>query len=277
MVERARATDAALWVRRSAVRCAATSADEAAAIAVPGPRRRRRPRRAQGALVGHQVTPVGGQRPRGAAPLDREPGAGTPRPPGAARARVPLTVTAARRARARSSPSTVVSSTSAPSATRAPTSSRWIVSTVIDCSSTPVRAAWHVGEPGGQEKVVRWSLTPGEFQVSISSSQRGRDQAGLLGQLAPGGFERGLAVLVQRPGRDLEHQRPTAGRYWRTMVTVPSSCTGTTATAPGVAHRLALEGLARRGRQVQPVHPEQPGPEELLLRERGGSRGTPLR
>ena len=64
----------------------------------------------------------------------------------------------------------------------------------------------------------------------------------------------------------------TAARYWRTSVTVPSSCTGTTVTAPGWRIDDALERVAVGVEQVQAIHPEQPGPEELLLRDAAEAR-----
>ena len=46
-------------------------------------------------------------------------------------------------------------------------------------------------------------------------------------------------------------RRSSAARYWRTRVTVPSSCSGTTATAPGWWTIVALE-LARRRASREP-------------------------
>ena len=58
-------------------------------------------------------------------------------------------------------------------------------------------------------------------------------QAGLLDQLALGGELVSARRHVAQPGGQLEQVGSSAARNWRTRVTVPSSCSGTTATAPG--------------------------------------------
>ena len=67
----------------------------------------------------------------------------------------------------------------------------------------------------------------------------------------------------------------TAARYWRTSVTVPSSWTGTTVTAPGWRMTKRSKGSSVGVEEVQAVHPEQPGPEELLLRDTAEARHGP--
>ena len=69
----------------------------------------------------------------------------------------------------------------------------------------------------------------------------------------------------------------TAARYWRTSVTVPSSCTGTTVTAPGWRTTTRSKGVPAGIEEVQAVHPEQPGPEELLLRDAAEARHRRVR
>ena len=125
--------------------------------------------------------------------------------------------------------------------------------------------------------MVCWSLTPGVFQVPISSSHRVGLQARLLGQLAPRRGLRCLAALVACPRRQLQHhgvdRRPVLAHQCHGAVVVQ----GDDGDCTGVAEDDALEGRAPGIEQVDAVDPEQPRPEELLLRDAAEARHAPLR
>ena len=114
---------------------------------------------------------------------------------------------------------------------------------------------------------VCWSLKPGEFQVPTRSSQweASRPASSASSRRAVGlGL---LPVLVERPGGNLEHQGidgcPVLAHQRHGAVVVH----GDDGDGTGVADDEAVEGPAVGVEQVEAVHPEQPGPEELFLRD----------
>ena len=125
------------------------------------------------------------------------------------------------------------------------TSRRSTCSIVIQCSSTPRALVLARTKAGGQEdrralvaEARRVADVPRAFDVV-------RLEAGLLGQLAPGRDLQRFAVDVAGPGGDLEHGcARSAGRYWRTSVTSPSSGDRDDGHRAGVADHVALERLA---------------------------------
>ena len=218
-------------------------------------------------LVGRQVAPVRRQSPGRATPLDLQPGEVLLGVPGQD------TVTAARRPPARRAASHVQAQ-----------HGRLVLQRAVRHQSVDVvqadRLDGHgalldavaaglgmVVSPVARKIKVCWSLTPGEFQVPISSSQLRRLEPGLLGQLAPSRGLGRLAVLVAGPRRDLEHQgvdRRAVLAHQRHRAVVVHGHDGDGA---GVADHEAFEGRAVGVDEVEAVHPEQPGPEELLLRD----------
>ncbi len=89
----------------------------------------------------------------------------------------------------------------------------------------------------------------------------------LLGQLPPGRSLGLLALFVERPGGELEHQGIDRGPVLADKGHGPVVVHRDDGDGTGVAHDEAVEGPAVGIEQVEPVHPEQPGPEELLLRD----------
>ena len=89
-----------------------------------------------------------------------------------------------------------------------------------------------------------WSLTPGRVPGADEQLPVRRLEPGLLGQLAPGRVLGCLAVPSRVPAGISSTMASTAARYWRTRVTVPSSCSGHHGHRTGVADDDAVERLA---------------------------------
>ena len=109
----------------------------------------------------------------------------------------------------------------------------------------------------------------------MSSSQPRGLEPGLLGELAA---RRGLgllAVLVARPGHDLEHLGVDGGPV------LPDQRHGAVVVDRDDRDRTrvpdddAIEGFAGGVEQVQTVDPEQPGPQKLLLGDAAEARHGP--
>ena len=266
MLERARATDDDVCEALSAARCAATSAAVASSSAVPPPRARsRRP-------VGGQVPPVGVERSRRPPALHLEPGEvllGRAGQHGCRHAGPPV---AASRARARQSPSTVVSSLRVPSATERVEVGQLHALDAHEPLFGPVRTRRARGEAGGQEDRRLLVADPRAVPRADQPLPRRRLEARLLGQLAPGRFLVALLRPVQGAGGDLEHQGVDRGPVLadegdRTVVVHRDD-----GHRAGMAHDEAVEGRAVGVFQVQPLHPEDRGPEELLPRDAAETR-----
>ncbi len=117
-----------------------------------------------------------------------------------------------------------------------------------------------------------WSLTPGVFQVPIEQLPARGLEPGLLGELAPcRGFGL-LPFLVARPGRDLEHQRVDGSAVLAHQRHGAVVVHGDDRDGAGMTDDDALERPVVGVQEVQAVHPEQPGPEELLLRDAAEAR-----
>ena len=97
-------------------------------------------------------------------------------------------------------------------------------------------------------------------------------EAGLLGELAPcRGFGL-LPFLVECPGGDLEHQRVDGGPVLAHQCHGAVVVHGDDRDGAGMPDDDALERLVVGVQEVQPVHAEQPGLEELLLRDAAEAR-----
>ena len=132
------------------------------------------------------------------------------------------------------------------------------------------------GRDGGETRrqVDEGVLVADSGRVPGSDEQlpaRGREP-GLLGELAAcRGFGL-LAVLVARPGHDLQHLgvdgRPVLPHQRHRAVVVD----GDDRDGTRVPDDDPIEGLAGGVDEVQTVHPEQPSPQELLLGDTAESR-----
>ena len=117
-----------------------------------------------------------------------------------------------------------------------------------------------------------WSLTPGVFHVPISRSQCAASSPASSASSRRAVASSDSSSLSRVPAGISSTMSSTAARYWRTSVTVPSSCSGDHGHRAGVADHEAVERVAVGVDQMEAVDREQPRPQELLLRDTAEAR-----
>jgi len=108
---------------------------------------------------------------------------------------------------------------------------------------------------------------PGRVPGPEEQFPSGRLQARFLSKLAAGRGFGLLPLVVARPGRQLEHVRIDRGPKLAHQRHRAIVVHGDDGDGAGMADDEPVEGLVVRVEQVEAVHPEEPGPEELLLRD----------
>ena len=172
---------------------------------------------------------------------------------------------------------TVLASVMRPSSTIARASSSGMRATTMCSSSTPWRSSGTSCEARGHVDHHRLVAEPRRVVERDAGARAARPAA------RPPRPARGRAVrsagspsTSRRPAGISHTSASRAARYWRTSVTVPSSCIGTTRPRPG-GGRPRARGGGRRALDLRDGHPRSAGPCQAACSPSDAEVGAVLR